>query len=189
METGQATFRNELPAIAETQNIQIAKKRKSIKPTSGPNKKSKKTKEVIAEKENEKEENHEDIIKTPEYIPTEETSSPEFSPPETPLDAPIQSRANIDLATFDALNSANVTKLRQERDRLEFGGLRKRRALLHQLDRSVWPVLFVILQLHGKIPSRCSFEVPKHFNRFRLYLYTEEEEALKVLESQFPPQK
>ena len=46
METGQATFRNELPAIAETQNIQIAKKRKSIKPTSGPNKKSKKTKEI-----------------------------------------------------------------------------------------------------------------------------------------------
>ena len=118
METAEATFRNEPTATAEAQNMQITKKRKSAKPTSATNKKIKKKKEVITEKENEKEENHEEIVKTPERVPTEEVSSPEFSPPEAPLDAPIQSHTNIDLATFDALNSANVEVICSERDKM-----------------------------------------------------------------------
>ena len=39
---------------------------------------------------------------------------------------PIQSHANIDLVTFDSLNSHNIQKLVQERDRLEFGNMRQR---------------------------------------------------------------
>ena len=191
MELASPTFANEPTATPEVQVMKIPKKRKSEKQTSGPSKKAKKKKEAITEKENKEEENREEIIRTPEYIPTEaeETSSPELSPPETPVDTPIQSHTNIDLIAFDTLDSSNVTKLRQERDRLEFGGLRKRHTLLHQLDRSVWPALFVILQLRGKIPSRYSFEAPKHFNRFRLCLYTEEDEVLRILETQFPTQK
>ncbi len=64
---------------------------------------------------------------------------------------PIQSHANVDLVTFDVLNPHNVQKLIQERDRLEFGNLRRRHTLLHQLDRTQWPVLFTILQLHGSL--------------------------------------
>ena len=55
---------------------------------------------------------------------------------------PIQSQANIDLVTFDSLNSHSVQKLIQERDRLELGGLRRRHTLLRQIDRTQWSVLF-----------------------------------------------
>ena len=93
----------------------------------------------------------EEIPESPIFIPT--LSSPEPETPEAMLDTPIQSHANVDLATFSQLNSNNVARLRQERDRLRFAGLRKRHSLLHQLDRSTWPVLFMVLQLRGKLPE------------------------------------
>ena len=46
---------------------------------------------------------------------------------------PIQSHANIDLVTFDSLNSHNIQKLVQERDRLEFGNMRQRHTLMSTL--------------------------------------------------------
>ena len=49
-------------------------------------------------------------------------SSPEPETPNSYADAPIQSRANVDLATLNLLSSDDVAKLRRERDRLEFGG-------------------------------------------------------------------
>jgi len=105
------------------------------------------------------EETYEDLTPptpdTPVYVPS--LSSPEPDTPESVCGVPI-SHANIDLVTFNTLNSGNVFKLRQERDRLEFGGLRKRHTLLHQLDRSTWPVLFMILQLHGHSPDGCTYE-------------------------------
>ena len=79
---------------------------------------------------------------SPVFIPT--LSSPESDTPEATVDTPIQSHANVDLVTFSVLNSTNVSRLRQERDRLQFAGLRKRHSLLHQLDRSTWPVLFMV---------------------------------------------
>ena len=85
-------------------------------------------------------------IPSPEYVPPEFSSEEEMSDEEDSL--PIQSHANIDLITFDSLNSNTVQKLIQERDRLEFGNLRKRHTLLHQIDRTQWPVLFQILILH-----------------------------------------
>ena len=146
------------------------------------------------EEEKKTDKNEEDIatfISTPEYVPTgSSNSSPDFSSPESPLDAPIQSHANVDLITFDSFTSANVAKLRQERDRLELAGLRKRRTLLRQLDRSTWPILFVTLQLRGLLASRCVFESQRRFRKLKLSLYTrEEKEALRVLETQFPTQK
>ena len=62
---------------------------------------------------------------------------------------PIQSHANIDLITFDTLNSYNVQKLIQERDRLEFAHMRRRHTLRHQIHRTQWSVLFQILRLHS----------------------------------------
>ena len=70
-------------------------------------------------------------------------SSPEPETPEACVDAPIQSHANVDLVAFSQLNSDSVAKLRQKRDRLQLGGLTSRRALLRQLDRSVWPAVAV----------------------------------------------
>ena len=61
---------------------------------------------------------------------TNDTLSPLL---EACVDTPIQSHANIDLVTFNQLSSNDVTRLRQERDRLQLGGLRKRHTLLHQL--------------------------------------------------------
>ena len=58
---------------------------------------------------------------SPIYIPT--LSSPEPGSPEACVDAPIQSHASVELATFNQLSSGNVSRLRQERDRLQFGGL------------------------------------------------------------------
>ena len=78
-----------------------------------------------------------EIPESPIFIPT--LSSPEPDTPEAIVDTPIQSHANVDLVTFNQLNSNNVARLRQERDRLQFAGLRKRHTLLHQLDRSTWP--------------------------------------------------
>ena len=57
-------------------------------------------------------------IPTPEYVPPEFSSEEERSDEEDSL--PIQSHANIDLVTFDSLNSSTVKKLIQERDRLGF---------------------------------------------------------------------
>ena len=90
-------------------------------------------------------------IPSPQYVPPEFSSEEEMSDEEESL--PIQSHANIDLITFDSLNSGTGQKLIQERDRLEFGNLRKRHTLLHQIDRTQWPVLFQILKLHEKLPS------------------------------------
>ena len=67
--------------------------------------------------------------KSPVFIPT--LSSPEPESPESCVDTPTQSHANIDLVTFNQLNSNNVAKLRQERDRLQFGGLRIMLNLVH----------------------------------------------------------
>ena len=86
-------------------------------------------------------------IPSPEYVQPEFSSEEEMSDEEDSL--PIQSHANIDLITFDSLNSNTVQKLIQERDRLEFGNLRKRHTLLHQIDRTQWPVLFQILILQN----------------------------------------
>ena len=82
---------------------------------------------------------------SPIYIPS--LSSPEPETPESCIDTPIQSHASVDLVTFSVLSSNNVARLRQERDRLQFAGLRKRHTLLRQLDRSTWPVLFAALRL------------------------------------------
>ena len=96
---------------------------------------------------------NQDLMKeTPEspiFIPS--LSSPEPDTPDSCVDTPIQSHANVDLVTFSLLNSNNVARLRQERDRLQFAGLRKRHTLLHQLDRSTWPVLFAVLRLQGHL--------------------------------------
>ena len=67
--------------------------------------------------------------------------------------------------------------------------MRRRRTLLHQLDRSTWPTPFVTLQLHELLPARYIFESEKHFRKFKLLAYTREEEALRALETQFPTQK
>ena len=103
---------------------------------------------------------------SPIYIPTLSSQEPET--PESCADTPIQSHANIDLVTFNSLNSNSVTKLRQERDRLEFGGLRKRHTLLHQLDRSTWPTLFMILRLH----DRLQYWSPHFSFHYSCYLFT-----------------
>ena len=89
---------------------------------------------------------HEEEISTPEYRPPAFSSEDEdISEDEGAV--PIQSHANIDLVTFDALNSNTVQNLIQERDRLEFGNLRQRHTLLHQIDQTQWPVLFQLLPL------------------------------------------
>ena len=102
---------------------------------------------------------------------------------------PIQSHANIDLVTFDSLNSHTIQKLIQERDRLEFGNMRQRHTLLHQIDRTPWPVLFQILKLHEKLPSTYVFENKKYFKRFKRLLVEDEDEVLEVLKKQFPQQE
>ena len=48
-------------------------------------------------------------IPSPEYVPPEFSSEEEMSDEEDSL--PIQSHANIDLVTFDSLNSQNIQKL------------------------------------------------------------------------------
>ena len=108
---------------------------------------------------------------SPVYVPT--FSSPEAESPET-IEATTQSHANVDLVTFSHLSSANVSRLRQERDRLQFGGLRRRRSLLHQLDRSTWPVLFNILQLHGRMPDAWVYENAEDLQNFKSLLSREE---------------
>ena len=91
-------------------------------------------------------------------------SSPEPETPESCADAPTQSRANANLVTFNSLNSDSVAKLRQERDRLECGGSRKRRDLLRQLDRSTWPAPSMILRLHGHLPVGSIYEDKGRFD-------------------------
>ena len=108
------------------------------------------------------------IPDSPIFIPT--LSSPEPDSPEDCTDTPIQSHANVDLVTFSLLNSNNVTRLRQERDRLQFAGLRKRHTLLHQLDRSTWPVLFAVLKLQGHLSETCVYENAEDFQQFRTLL-------------------
>ena len=130
------------------------------------------------------------ICDSPQYIPTAEFSDCEETViPEEDNMTPIQSHANVDLITFDVLNPQNVQKLIQERDRLEFGNLRRRHTLLHQLDRTQWPVLFTILQLHGSLPFKYNYETKGHFQQFKLLLYTREDEVLQILKKQYPSQK
>ena len=81
-------------------------------------------------------------ILTPEYVPGE-FSSPKGYLQEEETQNPIQPHANIELVTFDILT------LIQERDRLEFRKMRQRHPLLHQIDRTQWQVLSVIVQLHS----------------------------------------
>ena len=136
------------------------------------------------------EERVQDICESPQYVPSAEFSDiEETASPEEQDMTPIQLHANIDLATFDVLNAHNVQKLIQERDRLEFGNLRRRHTLLHQIDRTRWPVLFAILQLHGSLPFSYNYESRKHFYQFKLLLYTREDEVLEALKKQYPSQK
>ena len=117
---------------------------------------------------------------SPIFIPS--LSSPEPETPENCVDTPIQSHANVDLVTFSVLNSNNVAKLRQERDRLQFAGLRKRHTLLHQLDRSIWPVLFAVLRLQGHLPEDCVYEAAEDFEQFRTLLVKREDTVLEALQ-------
>ena len=133
------------------------------------------------------EENPPEVPDSPIFIPT--LSSPEPDAPEARMDAPIQSRASVDLVTFSALNLSSVTRLRQERDRLQFAGLRKRRSLLHQLVRSTWPALFMALRLRGKLPDDAVYESAADFETLRRLLYKHEDVALEALETQCPPQR
>ena len=96
---------------------------------------------------------------SPIYIPT--LSSPE---PETPeasdVDTPIQSHANVDLVTFSSFNSTNVTRLRQERDRLQFAGLRKRHSRKRQLHNCNCNLLIAILKISAiKNCTNCSGKI------------------------------
>ena len=124
---------------------------------------------------------------SPIFIPS--LSSPEPDTPDSCVDTPIQSHANVDLVTFSLLNSNNVARLRQERDRLQFAGLRKRHTLLHQLDRSTWPVLFAVLRLQGHLSESCVYENAEDFEQFRTLLIKKEDTVLEVLQKQYPPQK
>ena len=92
----------------------------------------------------------------PIFIPT--LGSPEPDSPEDCADTPTQSHASVDLVAFSLLNSNNVARLRQERDRLQLAGLRKRHTLLHQLDRSTWPALFAALKLLGRLSETRVYE-------------------------------
>ena len=74
-------------------------------------------------------------IPTPEYQPPELNSEEEISEDEDSV--PIQSHANIDLVTFDSLNSHTIQKLIKERVRLEFGNMRQRHTLLEQVSEEV----------------------------------------------------
>ena len=48
-----------------------------------------------------------------------------------------------------------MSKLRQERDCLQFAGLRRRHALLHQMDRSAWPLLWWSKACRLRNPANC----------------------------------
>ena len=61
--------------------------------------------------------------------------------------------------------------------------------MLHQLDRSIWPALFMTLQLHGHLGDQCSYENASDFEQFRQLLIKKEDKVLEVLERQYPAQK
>ena len=109
--------------------------------------------------------------------------------PPTVTEKLTQGHANIELVTFDKLNPYTVETLMQERQRLEYGSLRNRYSLLHQIDRSQWTALFAITQLHGVTPLEWSHDLSEHFQQYRAILQTWEEEVLEMLKKQFPPQK
>ena len=170
-----------------TDTLTVPRKRRNEKDsTSRKKRKAEKRKAEEPSDQEDQEEERAIQIPTPEYAPPEFSSEEEMSEEEDSL--PIQSHANIDLITFDSLNSSTVQKLIQERDRLEFGNLRKRHTLLHQIDRTQWPVLFQILKLHEKLPSTYVFENKKYFKRFKRLLTEEEDEVMEVLKKQFPQQ-
>ena len=51
----------------------------------------------------------------------------------------------------------------RDRDRLKFGNMRQRHTLLHQIDRTQWPVLFQIVKLHELFPnSNLSLSLSSH---------------------------
>ena len=93
-------------------------------------------------------------IPSPEYVPPEFSSEEEMSDEEDSL--PIQSHANIDLITFDSLNSNTVQKLIQERDRLEFGNLRKRHTLLRRINHAAASALQMVKPLRRRQRRMCS---------------------------------
>ena len=101
----------------------------------------------------------------------------------------MQSRANVDLVAFNQLNSGDASRLREERDRLRLGGLRRRHTLLHRLDRSTWPALFNALQPRGRLPDACVYENAEDFEKLRPFLSKQEDAVLEALEKQRPPQK
>ena len=163
------------------------KKRRKETEKEKKSKKKKISKETVENVDTSNEEKEDISQESPIYIPT--LSSPEPESPESVVDTPIQSHANVDLVTFSMLNSSNVTKLRQERDRLQFAGLRKRHTLLHQLDRSTWPVLFAVLRLQGHLSDSCVYENAEDFEQFRALLIKKEDTVLDALQKQYPPQK
>ena len=65
----------------------------------------------------------------------------------------IVGHANVELVTFNKLNPHTVEKLIQEIQRIEYGNLRSRHLLSHQINRGQWPVLFAIVRLQGALPD------------------------------------
>ena len=117
---------------------------------------------------------------------TPSLSSPEPDASESCVDAPTQSHANVDLVAFSQLSSSNVARLRLERDRLQLAGLRKRQTLLHQLDRSIWPALFMALKPQGHLSESRVYENAGEFEQLRALLSKEEDTALEALEKAAP---
>ena len=87
----------------------------------------------------------------------------------------VVGHANIELVTFDKLNPHTVEKLIQERQRIEYGNLKSRHPLLHQIDRSQWPVLFAIARLQGTLPDDYTRDNPERFAALRTVLRSQEE--------------
>ena len=152
------------------------------------NSKKKKAKKDMIENVDVNVGNQEAMKETPEspiFMPS--LSSPEPDTPDSCVDTPIQSHANVDLATLSLLSSNNVARLRQERDRLQLAGLRKRHTLLHQLDRSTWPLLFAALRLQGHLSETRVYENAEDFEQLRTLLIKKEDAALEVLKKWHPP--
>ena len=184
-------FRQQI--IESTTDTAVQRKRRSeIETKVSRKKKSKRREEEPSDQEDQEEERTRQMenqtiqIPSPEYVPPEFSSEEEMSDEEDSL--PIQSHANIDLITFDSLSSSTVQKLIQERDRLEFGNLRKRRTLLRRIDRTQRPALFQIVKPHEKTPASYVFDNKKRFRRLKRLLTEDEDEVMEALKKQFPQQ-
>ena len=54
----------------------------------------------------------------------------------------------------------------------------QRHTLLHQIDRTQWPVLFQIVKLHELLPPTYVFDDKRHLRRFKRLLVEDEDEVL-----------